>query len=111
MVTWIARVRAQSHGVVHEGSTLNRRQAMRKSSKLFVGMDVHTTIKVCVPFIYPLFIESHFQNFLAVQPVSGSDLREVLATLGENCADIRLAFGTTEQLKSREMREANRHHR
>lgn len=41
MVTWIARLGAQSHNVVHEVTTLKRRQAIRKSSKLFVGMDVH----------------------------------------------------------------------
>src|SRR6185503_4855187 len=44
VVTWVTcvsiRARTQSHKVVVEPST-SRRQAMRKSSKVFVGMDVH----------------------------------------------------------------------
>jgi hypothetical protein len=41
VITRIARGSAQSHTVVREESTLKRRQVIRKSSKVFVGMDVH----------------------------------------------------------------------
>ena len=40
-VSWITCFRTQSHTLNAEVSTVKRRQAMGKSSKLYVGLDVH----------------------------------------------------------------------